>query len=156
MTSILFVCLGNICRSPMGEAIFLHKAGALGLLDRFTVDSAGLGDWHQGERADPRTIHAAGVHGIEVQSIARKIRPRDLRDFDLLLPMDRQNREALLAMDAPPRAVRLMRSFDPALRDAAERDLDVPDPYLAGPEGFEEVFQMLESACAGLIEYLDT
>ncbi len=152
MKRLLFVCLGNICRSPLAEAIFRHKCTRRGV--HFVVDSAGLGYWHEGERADPRTIEVGRRFGIEVTSIARQIRPEDLTDFDLLLAMDRDNRRGLRAMGADPERVRLMRSFDPDLDGVPEHELDVPDPYLGGAEGFVEVYHMLDRACEGLLDHL--
>ncbi len=152
MKRLLFVCLGNICRSPLAEAIFRHKCRERS--EHFVVDSAGLGHWHEGEPADPRTIEVARRFGIEVPSIARQVRPDDLSRFDLLLAMDRENRRGLLGMGADPDRVRLIRSFDPDLRNAPEHRLDVPDPYLGGPEGFVEVYHMLDAACEGLLDEL--
>lgn len=154
MKRLLFVCLGNICRSPLAEAIFQHKCRERG--EHFVVDSAGLGHWHEGEPADPRTIEVARRFGIEVSSVARQIRPDDLTRFDLLLAMDRENRRGLLNLGADPDRVRLMRSFDAALRGVPEHELDVPDPYLGGPEGFVEVYHMLDAACEGLLDALGT
>lgn len=151
---LLFVCLGNICRSPLAEAIFIHKARARGVLDGLEIDSAGTGHWHVGCRADPRSLEIAERYGIEVPSIARQIERGDFDRFDLLLAMDRENRRNLVALGAREERVRLMRSFDAALRDAGEDELDVPDPYLGGPEGFEAVYRMLDSACEGLLGYL--
>ncbi|MBK7406055.1 MAG: low molecular weight phosphotyrosine protein phosphatase [Phycisphaerales bacterium] len=154
-TGVLFVCLGNICRSPMAEGIFLHLAEARGVWGRFDVDSCGLGSWHVGERPDARALATAARHGIELPSIARKVHPRsDFDRFDLLLPMDLENRARLLEIGAPPSRVRLVRSFDPSLVGRPEGEMLVPDPYHGGDEGFERVFEMLERACAGLLDQL--
>ena len=153
--SVLFVCLGNICRSPLGEAIFIHKARAAGVLDAMVIDSAGIGHWHIGQPADPRSIAVGRHHGVDVASIARQVEHLDIERFDLLLAMDRENRRDLLELGAPESQVRLMRSFDPAMEDVRERELDVPDPYLGGREGFEAVYQMLDAACEGLLSMLD-
>ncbi len=149
--SLLFVCLGNICRSPLGEAIFIHKARAAGILDGLVVDSAGIGHWHAGDSADPRTIEVGLRHGVDVTSIARQVQVADFERFDLLLVMDRENKRDLLALGAPASRIRLMRSFDPGLAGASENELDVPDPYLGGPEGFETVYRLLDAACGGLL-----
>lgn len=152
---LLFVCLGNICRSPLAEGIFLHLAERRGVRDSFVVDSCGLGGWHAGEAPDERAQAAAGKRGVALACVARKIDPRaDFRRFGLLLAMDLENRDRLLGLGAAPERVRLIRSYDPLLADAPEHELVVPDPYYGGPEGFEEVCDMLERACAGLLEHL--
>lgn len=150
---LLFVCLGNICRSPLAEGIFLHLAGERGVDGRFAVDSCGLGSWHVGERPDARALAVAARHGVQLPSVARKIDPRtDFTKFDLLLPMDLENRDRLLEIGAPASRVRLMRSFDRESVGSAGTELGVPDPYFGGEEGFDRVFEMLERACRGLLE----
>jgi protein-tyrosine phosphatase len=152
-TGILFVCLGNICRSPLAEGIFLHLAKARGAAERFDVESCGLGSWHCGEPADHRSIAVARKHGVTLSGRARLVEPRrDFARFDLIVPMDRANRRGLLELGAPAERVRLVRSFDPALAGAPEERLDVPDPYTGGEDHFEEVFVMLRGACEGLLE----
>lgn len=154
-TGVLFVCLGNICRSPLGEGIFLHMARQRGVLERFDVDSCGTGAWHVGERADPRSIAIANKYGIELPSIARRFDPRaDVDRFDLILAMDRQNERDLLGAGAPEDRVRLMRSFDPTLDGVSGKDLDVPDPYYGRGDGFQRVYDMLTRACEGLLDEL--
>lgn len=153
--AILFVCLGNICRSPLAEGIFLHLAGQRGLRGWFDVESCGLGDWHAGERADLRSVAVARRNGIELTGRARLIVPeRDFARFGLIVPMDRANRRGLIGLGAPEERVRMMRSFDPALRGSADHALDVPDPYSGGDREFAEVFGMLRAACEGLLEEL--
>ncbi|MCA9298480.1 MAG: low molecular weight phosphotyrosine protein phosphatase [Phycisphaerales bacterium] len=149
-TSVLFVCLGNICRSPLAEAIFIHKADQQGVRDRFTIDSAGMGGWHAGERADPRSIQIGARYGIDVRSIARQVTDKDVRRFDYLIAMDRSNASDLRELGAPKERVHLMRAFDPGVKGAA----DVPDPYYGGPDGFQHVYEMLDAACDGLLEHL--
>lgn len=152
---VLFVCLGNICRSPLAEGIFLERARARGLADRFEVDSCGTGAWHVGERADRRSIAVAKRHGIELPSIARQLDPaRDFDRFHWLIAMDRANVRSLLAAGAPPGRVRLVRTFDPDTAGRPGDDLDVPDPYDWPGEGFEDVYQMLDRACRGLLDFL--
>jgi protein-tyrosine phosphatase len=154
-TGLLFVCLGNICRSPLAEGIFLHQAAERGVAERFDVDSCGLGSWHCGEAPDSRAQAVARSRGVNLACVARKIDPRsDFDRFDLLLPMDLDNRDRLLELGAPPARVRLIRSFDPLLSDTPEHETAVPDPYYGGPEGFERVFEMLDRACAGLLDTL--
>ncbi len=151
--ALLFVCLGNICRSPLAEAIFAHKAEARGVRDRFLIDSCGLGGWHAGEPPDARARAVAERRGVRMSCVARKVDPRsDFSRFDVLLPMDLDNRDRLLEIGAPAERVRLVRSFDPALADASEHDMAVPDPYYGGPEGFDRVFDMLDRACGGLLD----
>ncbi len=154
-TGVLFVCLGNICRSPLAEGIFLHLAAQHGAARRFDAESCGLGHWHQGERADSRSIAVARRNGIELNGRARLVSPeRDFTRFGLIVPMDRANRRGLLELGAPAERVRLMMSFDPALAGAGEDRLDVPDPYSGGEHHFEEVFAMLRAACDGLLTQL--
>lgn len=149
-TGVLFVCLGNICRSPLAEGIFIHLARQRGVLDRFRVDSCGTGGWHAGERADPRSIAVAAKHGIELPSIARKFDPRrDPADFHWLIPMDLQNHRDLLGHGVPAEKLRLMLDFHPSppMRE-------VPDPYYGGADGFDKVFGMLLDSCSGMITEL--
>ena len=153
--SVLFVCLGNICRSPTAEGIFRHLARQRRLDDHLVIDSAGTGGWHAGEPADPRTLAAARRRGIAWDHRARQVRTADFARFDLLVAMDRKNMSDLLdaAPDEAARAkVVLLRSFDPASRPGD--DLDVPDPYFGGDEGFERVLDLCERACAGLLDTL--
>lgn len=154
MTSILFVCLGNICRSPLAEGIFLDLLRREGLSEGYHVDSAGTGSWHVGEPADSRAREVALRNGIELQSRARQILVEDLERFDLVVAMDRSNLRAVTTMRTRHggRAdVRLMREFDPT----ADPEAEVPDPYFGGPGGFDEVFQLLERACRGMLSRLE-
>lgn len=117
------------------------------------VDSAGIGGWHVGEAPDRRSAAAAARRGVTLEGAARQIRASDFDDFDLLLAADRTHERDLrrLAPDAEAAAkVRLLREFDPA----SDGDLDVPDPYYGGPDGFEEVLDLVEAACAGLLDEL--
>ena len=147
-TRLLFVCLGNICRSPMAEGIFLHTAKQKGLVERFVVDSAGTGAWHVGKRPDSRAIETSKRFGIELPSIARQVTPDDFDAFDLILAMDRSNLADLEDLGATN--ARLMRSFDATLKG----EHDVPDPYYGDGDGFVRVYEMLTRACDGLIEHL--
>jgi protein-tyrosine phosphatase len=152
---VLFVCLGNICRSPTAEAVMRGLVREAGLEDEIRVESAGTGAWHVGDPPDPRSARAAALRGVEVTGAARQVRTADFGDFDLLLAMDRSNRDALHALapngDARGR-VRLLREFDPA--SAAAGDLDVPDPYFGGAHGFHHVLDLVEAACRGLLDEL--
>jgi protein-tyrosine phosphatase len=152
-TRILFVCLGNICRSPTAEGVMralVRDAGLEGLIE---LDSAGTGGWHVGESPDMRATDAARRRGIVLEGAARQVRGQDFEEFDLILAMDENNLRDLrrLAPDAGTRAkVRLLREFDPA----AAPDLDVPDPYYGGPGGFDEVLDLVQAACASLLARL--
>lgn len=148
--SILFVCLGNICRSPLAEGIFLHMAKERGL-EGLVVDSCGTGGWHEGEGPDRRAMAVAKKRGVHLPSRARQVRgERDFVEFTHIIAMDTSNVENLLAMGAPEDRVRLMRSYDPA--HAGGDVPDVPDPYYGGDDGFDNVFDMLAAACAGLLD----
>ena len=149
---ICFVCLGNICRSPTAEGVFARQLRDAGLVDRITIDSAGTGHWHIGELPDPRSCAAAAKRGIELVHRARQFVPADLDRFDLVLAMDHDNQAQLCRM-AHGRAqpiIRLLRSFDPS----APVDAEVPDPYAGGPAGFEQVLDICERACRGLLDYV--
>lgn len=151
---VLFVCLGNICRSPLAAAIFAAQARARGLADRFVVDSAGTSDVHAGEPPDPRAQAEARRLGLRLTGRARALRPEDLETFDWILVMDRSNLaavQALLRRHGGRARVALVRSVDPA---AGPADRDVPDPYWGGPDGFAEVTAILERCCAAWIDRL--
>lgn len=151
--SVLFVCLGNICRSPTAEGVFLAKLRVAGLEDAVRVDSAGTGSWHVGERADARARAEAERRGLELPSVSRQVTAEDFDAFDLLLAMDGRNRRDLVALartDEARNKVKLFRSYDPTAEPGAE----VPDPYYGGDEGFAEVFDMCERASDGLLEAL--
>ena len=151
-TRVLFVCMGNICRSPAAEGVFLHLLAEAGLEDCFTVDSAGTGGWHVGHRADRRMIAAAERRGIHLPSRARQIEAADLQRFDHILTMDADNLAAVqrLERQAPGRA-----RITPLIDHCRQlRSHEVPDPYYGGEDGFERVLDLLEDACAGLLEDL--
>jgi len=148
---LLFVCMGNICRSPTAEGVMRHLLREEGLEDEIVIDSAGTGAWHVGNPPDRRATAAARARGIALEGAARQVRPSDFEDFDLLLVADRENLADMraIAPDEEARAkVRLLRSFDPA---SDGRALDVPDPYYGGPDGFEDVLDLVEAACRGLL-----
>lgn len=156
-TGVLFVCLGNICRSPLAKGIFRDLVQQRKLSGRFDIDSCGTGGWHAGSPADPRTMQIAGLHNLQFEHCARKLDPR--RDFDrfhYLLAMDLDNKAGLLHAGAPAHKVHLMRSFDPSLKGEPEHHLEVPDPYYGGPEGFEKMYVMLLAACEGLLEKIES
>jgi len=154
-TGLLFVCLGNICRSPMAKAIFEDLATQRGVREQLEIDSCGTGHWHVGDDADPRTRKTLGEHGVSLQHVVRQIRPMvDFDAFDFILAMDVQNRVDLIALGAPAEKVRLIRSFDPSFAHVPDADRQVPDPYLGGQSGFESVFAMLIPACTGLLNHV--
>jgi low molecular weight protein-tyrosine phosphatase len=155
---ITVVCLGNICRSPIGEAVLRQRLAEAGLADLVAVDSAGTGDWHLGHPADPRTLATLDRAGYPHEHVARQIAPHWMDSIDLLLAMDEANFRDLEHMRGPADApeLRMLRSFDPQLQDLPEPhpDLVVPDPYYGGPEGFDEVLRMIERAVDGLVDDL--
>jgi protein-tyrosine phosphatase len=156
VTRILFVCMGNICRSPTAEGVMHRLVRDEGLDDRIEIDSAGTGGWHVGHPPDRRATEAARRRGIELDGSARQFDPaRDFDRFDLILAMDDSNARDLerLAPDEEARAkIRLFREFDPASHD--EPDLDVPDPYYGGEQGFEHVLDLVDAAARGLLDQL--
>jgi protein-tyrosine phosphatase len=149
---VLFVCMGNICRSPTAEGVMTSLLRAEGLEREVELDSAGTGGWHAGHPPDERATAAANARGIELSGAARQVRASDFDDFDLIVAMDRDNERDLLAAapdDAARATVRLLRAYDP--ESAATGDLDVPDPYYGGPDGFERVLDVVQAGCRGLL-----
>jgi protein-tyrosine phosphatase len=150
---ILFVCLGNICRSPTAEGVMRDLVEQAGLEDSIELDSAGTGAWHVGSSPDERATAAARSRGVDLAGSARQVSASDFDEFDLLLAMDGSNMDELRlrARDEGQRAkVRLLREFDPA--SSRSDGLDVPDPYYDGDGGFDEVFDLVLAACEGLLE----
>jgi protein-tyrosine phosphatase len=149
---VLFVCLGNICRSPTAEGVMRELVEREGLSGSIEVDSAGTGSWHVGSPPDSRAAAAARARGIELVGSARQVQRSDFAEFDLLLAMDEENVRNLLAIapDAEARAkVKLLREFDPAA--VAASNLSVPDPYYGGEHGFDDVLDLVQAACEGLL-----
>jgi protein-tyrosine phosphatase len=155
-TSVLFVCLGNICRSPLAEGLFLRHARERAVLDRFTADSCGLGDWHAGELPDPRTRRTAAGHGLQLTHRARKIDPAtDFERFGLILAMDASIHHGTIMLGAPRERTRLMREFEPDFRGGGHLEaLDVPDPYSGTMLDFEHVHEVLDRCTRHLLEFL--
>uniref|UniRef100_A0A7N0TLV4 acid phosphatase n=1 Tax=Kalanchoe fedtschenkoi TaxID=63787 RepID=A0A7N0TLV4_KALFE len=156
--SVLFVCLGNICRSPAAEGVFRDLVRKRGLDSKFNIDSAGTIGYHEGNPADARMRAASQKRGIAVTSISRPIRASDFHDFDLILAMDKQNKEDILEAferwrfrDNLPadghKKVKLMCSYC-----KKHKETQVPDPYYGGPQGFEKVLDILEDACESLLD----
>lgn len=149
---LLFVCLGNICRSPIAQGVFAHVAEAAGMEDRFSLDSAGTGAWHEGHPPDARAQAAALARGIDLSGQrGRQVAVRDFRAFDMILAMDRTNLAALLDL-APPGHASKVRLFLGDAYDPIQRE--VPDPYYGGDEGFEEVLDLVEAGARALLAQL--
>ncbi len=149
MSAVLFVCMGNICRSPMAEGVMAQRLRLAGLADAVSVDSAGTEAYHVGEPPDRRACATAAARGIDISLLrARQVRADDFSTFDLVLAMDGDNLDALRRrMPAAPRA-HLARLLEYAPGGA---ELDVPDPYYGGPDGFERVLDLIESGIDGLL-----
>jgi protein-tyrosine phosphatase len=150
---ILFVCLGNICRSPTAEGVMRALVREAGLHERIELDSAGTGSWHIDEPPDARATAAARERGVELEGRARQVERADFAGFDLIVAMDRSNLADLrrIAPDDAARAkLRLLRDFDPS----ADGEADVPDPYHGGSRGFDDVFDLVRDSCAALLAEL--
>ncbi|MCB1225764.1 MAG: low molecular weight phosphotyrosine protein phosphatase [Verrucomicrobiales bacterium] len=151
-TRLLFVCLGNICRSPAAEGVMRRLVADAGLSKIIEVDSAGTAGWHKGNLADPRMRQAASRRGITLDHRARQVRATDFEAFDLILVMDEENRRDLRDFASHQQIadqVRLLTDYQ-SQHDATH----VPDPYYGGEEDFEQVLDLLEDTCAGLLETL--
>lgn len=150
---IVFVCLGNICRSPTAEGVFQHLVNERGLQSYFYVDSAGTSAYHIGEAANSKSRMTAREHGIELRSRARRFEQDDLKEFDLIVAMDRENLENIRKLDKQSSfsaKTILMREYDPEPGDG-----EVPDPYYGGMDGFERVFQIVKRSCEELLDELE-
>lgn len=144
-----FVCTGNICRSPMAETVFADALRREGLAHRVRVSSAGTGDWHVGDPADPRAAETLRRAGYTCKHVAAQLGPRHL-SADLLVALDYGHLAALRRLVAEPDRVVLLRSFD----QSVGRDLDVPDPYYSGKHGFDDVLGMVRAAVPGLLAWV--
>ena len=147
---LLFVCLGNICRSPSAENIMKHLIEQAGLSDRIICDSAGTSSYHIGSPPDRRMTIAAKNRGIKLEGEARQFQKTDFEEFDLILAMDRENYRDILYLDRDGKykdKVRLMCDFC-----TRHNIKEVPDPYYGGPEGFDRVIDILLDACEGLLQ----
>jgi protein-tyrosine phosphatase len=152
--AVTFVCLGNICRSPLGEGIFKQLVKEAGREAEFRVESAGLGNWHIGEAPDHRSQIVARQHGIMLASRAQQFRAHDLERFDLILALDEDIFDGLkrMAGNGPLREkIHLLREADPQSRG----NLEVPDPYYGDLNDFESAYQMIERSCRGWLKRLE-
>ena len=149
---VLFVCTGNICRSPSAEGLFLHKVAQAGLADRIRADSAGTHDFHVGDAPDPRAQEAATKRGYDLSKLrGRQVIRRDFLEFDYVLAMDRLNLKSLKPICPPEHAAKLKLFMEYA---ADAEDLEIPDPYNGKEEDFEAVLNLLEAAADGLLAHL--
>lgn len=153
MTRVLFVCLGNICRSPTAHGVFQSMVDSRGLQSRITVDSCGTGDWHIGHAPDKRATAEAAERGYDLTPLrARQVTAADFDEFDYIVAMDNQNLADLRAM-CPTHFSGYLGLFLPFA--AANAVDEVPDPYYGGPEGFTRVLDMVEAASEGLLAEIE-
>jgi protein-tyrosine phosphatase len=154
---VLFVCHGNICRSPVAEAVFRKLVQDAGVAREFEIDSAGISGYHAGEASDPRSCAEASTRGLTLDHSSRQVQPSDFDRFDYILAMDEDNMAGLervraAAGDRGKAHVALLRAYDPSSAPGAE----VPDPYYGGERGFADVHDIVESACRGLLDHLQS
>ncbi|MDZ4714293.1 MAG: low molecular weight protein-tyrosine-phosphatase [Cytophagales bacterium] len=150
MVKVLFVCLGNICRSPLAESIFVQKAERRNIKELVRVDSCGTSNYNEGCPPDPRTRRNASANGVQMTHVARQLSRQDFADFDMILVMDSENLRHALSVcpDHHHHKIRLMRSYDPLGTG------DVPDPFYGGDRIFQAVFEMLDRSVEALIDHL--
>jgi protein-tyrosine phosphatase len=147
---LLFVCLGNICRSPSAENIMNHLVAQAGLGEKISCDSAGTSGYHVGDLPDRRMTQAANLRGIEMRGRSRQLEPSDLAEFDLILAMDRSNYNGTLALDPKGEYGHKVKMMCDFCRERPEKE--VPDPYYGGADGFNQVIDLLMDACQGLLD----
>ena len=153
VVEVSFVCLGNICRSPLAQGVFQDLVNREKLEHKITISSAGTSSWHIGDPPDQRMCQTAQSKGIQLKSRAQQFQRKDFDQFNLVLAMDQSNFAKLekMAPDTlPENKLMLFRSFDPENKDG----LNVPDPYYGGAKGFEAVYQMVERTCPPLLDYI--
>ena len=154
---ILFVCLGNICRSPVAEAIFKHKVSQQDLKEMIEIDSAGTSNFHIGSAPDPRSSENAKTNQIHIDHCARQITQKDLDTFDYIIAMDQENYDNINKLATSPRQkekLYFMRGFEKGGNYNNQRVKNVPDPYYGGNEGFQNVFDILDEACDNLLQFV--
>ena len=152
---VLFVCLGNICRSPTAEGIFRHMVDAEGLSDQYVIDSAGTSTWHKGESPDSRSIYYASLRGYELKGSSRPVLALDYEKFDLIVPMDSRN-DFDLRQEAPKHLhykIKMITNYC-KVHDPQRFTGGIPDPYKSGEDGFNLVLDLLEDACIELFNEL--
>ena len=153
VVEISFVCLGNICRSPLAQGVFQNLVNQKQLEQKIIVTSAGTGGWHIGDLPDERMCRTAQSKGIQLESRARQFQSADFNRFNLVLAMDHSNLarlEEIAPSNLSPEKLMLFRSFDPECNG----NQDVPDPYYGGAKGFEEVYSMVKRTCPPLLDYI--
>ena len=153
VVEISFVCLGNICRSPLAQGVFQNLVHQKQLEQKIIVASAGTSGWHIGDLPDERMCRTAQSKGIQLESRARQFQSADFNRFNLILAMDHSNLarlEEIAPSNLPPEKLMLFRSFDPECNG----NQDVPDPYYGGAKGFEEVYFMVKRTCPPLLDYI--
>ncbi len=155
MKRVLFVCLGNICRSPLAEGIFQNMVEEENLSDQIMCDSAGTSGWHIGESPDPRSEEVANRHGLSLNHKGRKLTNSDLDTFDIIVAMDKSNYAHIRTMqnfkNIDPSKLVMMREFDDM-----GNGKDVPDPYYDADDGFQKVYEILSRSCKNLLEEIKT
>lgn len=149
MIKVLFVCLGNICRSPMAETVFRKYVAAAGLEDKIEIESSGTGDWHVGEQADSRMRKHAQQRGYNITSVGRTVSQNDFGYYNLIVAMDDSNVRNLERMCPPEQLHKIVKMTDYA---NSHSQTEVPDPYYGGEAGFRLVIDLLEDACEGLLQ----
>lgn len=148
---LLFICLGNICRSPAAEGVMKAKVHAVKLDDKFFIDSTGIGDWHVGQLPDSRMRERGARRGYRLDSRARQIRQSDFDDFDLLLVMDRENYRIITSKAPDEESRKKVRMLTDYLQEHKNTDI-VPDPYYGDLSDFDYALDLIEDACEGLLE----
>jgi protein-tyrosine phosphatase len=151
---VLFVCLGNICRSPLAEAVFNHQLRERGLEMHFAAESCGTANYHVGDNPDPRTIRNALKNGVTIDHTGRQFCQDDFEKFDLILAMDASNLSNIMKVPGATKhkkKIKMMRWYDPHMKDG-----DVPDPYYGVETDFQEVFDILQRSMKGLVAELES